>query len=146
MQLYQVISDDNLWEVYRFPYEPVDSNMFFIPDGQDGIVFDPNENEEQLSIFEKKDTKRITIVLTHEHYDHTSGVLWLQSKMDNKLFCHVDCAKTIAQECGNDPKLVAFVLSALNSTDGEHRYMQFSSQLSRNIRFKQINLLSENVN
>lgn len=118
-----------LWNLYRFPYEPVDSNMYFIPSGETGIVFDPNENEELLTVFKLHNTKRIVIVLTHEHYDHTSGVEWLQSKIDSSLFCQQECAKTISIEKGNDPKLVAFILSVKDAEDGGHRYNDFKSSL-----------------
>ena len=33
-------------EIFRFPFELVDSNMYFIPSGDTGIVMDPNENDE----------------------------------------------------------------------------------------------------
>lgn len=130
MNCYQVGVNEKK-EVYRFPYEPVDSNMFFIPDGDTGVVFDPNANNELLSVFKKRGTKRIVIVLTHEHYDHTNGTEWLQSKIETKLFCQADCANSIASCNGNDPKLVAFVLAARDSIDGGHRYHDFKSSYKR---------------
>ena len=131
MFLYQLNVENEQMDVYRFPYEPVDSNMFFIPTSDTGIVFDPNENNVLLEVFEKHGTKRITIVLTHEHYDHTNGVEWLQGKIESKLFCHQDCAKTIATERRNEPKLVAFILSVKDAEDGGHRYNDFKSTMKR---------------
>lgn len=124
------IGEDYL-EIYRFPYEPVDSNMYFIPSGDTGIVLDPNENDELLTLFQKYGTQRVVIVLTHEHYDHTSGTLWVQSKIESILFCQKDCAESIASNRGNDPKLVAFVLSARDSEDGGHRYEDFKASYKR---------------
>lgn len=131
MYQYQVNIGNEQWEIYRFTYEPVDSNMFFIPAGDTGIVFDPNENEELLPVFEKYGTKHIVIVLTHEHYDHTNGVQWLQSKVKSTLFCQQDCAKAIATERGNEPKLVAFILSVKDAADGGHRYQDFKSSVKK---------------
>ena len=131
MYQYQVKVKEAFWTVYRFPYEPVDSNMFFIPDGETGIVFDPNENNELLPVFEKHGTKHIKIVLTHEHYDHTSGTLWLQSKIESTLFCQKDCATSIVSNRGNDPKLVAFVLAAKDAEDGGHRYQDFKTTFKK---------------
>lgn len=131
MTHYQVKNKKASWIVYRFPYEPVDSNMFFIPDGETGIVFDPNENDELLRVFKKYGTKRIVIVLTHEHFDHTNGTLWLQTKIESTLFCQKDCAESIASKRGNDPKLVAFVLAARDANDGGHRYEEFKSGFKR---------------
>lgn len=131
MYHYQVTIDKERLEIYRFPYEPVDSNMFFIPSGDTGIVLDPNENDELLHVFEQYGTKRIMIVLTHEHYDHTNGTIWLQSKIESKLFCQQECAKTIAIEKGNEPKLVAIVLAARDAEDGGHRYEDFKSSMKQ---------------
>ena len=119
--------------IYRFPYEPVDSNMYFIPSGDTGLVFDPNENDELLKLFDNYGTKRIVIVLTHEHYDHTNGVTWLQSKIASSLFCQKDCANVIATEKGNTPKLVSFILSLKDAEDGGHRYMDFKSKYKKYI-------------
>ncbi len=129
MYRYQVNIENEPLEIYRFPYEPVDSNMFYIPSSDTGIVFDPNENDELLNVFEQYGTKRIVIVLTHEHYDHTNGTIWLQSKIESKLFCQQECAKTIAVEKGNEPKLVAIVLAARDAEDGGHRYDDFKSSM-----------------
>ncbi len=108
-------------DIYRFPFELVDSNMYFIPSGNTGIIMDPNENDELLCVFEQYGTKRVVIVLTHEHYDHTTGVIWLQSKIESKLFCHKFCAESIATEKGNDPKTLGYILTLRDAVDGGHR-------------------------
>lgn len=112
-------------EIYRFRYEPVDSNMWFIPVGNRGFVFDPIISEELLPLFEKYGTTKVQIVLTHEHYDHTTGVEWLQNQIEAKVFCQEDCAKYISSDKGNSPKLVALVLRTKDYTDGGHRYDDF---------------------
>ena len=114
-------------EVYRFRYKPVDSNMYFIPVGEEGFVFDPNINEDILPLFEKYGTKRIQIVLTHEHYDHTTGVEWLQKKMEAPIFCQERCARSISSDKGNNPKFVALVLKNKDREDGGHRYEDFKA-------------------
>lgn len=109
------------WDIYRFPFELVDENMYFVPSGDTGIVIDPNENEELLGVLEQHGTKNVVIVLTHEHYDHTTGVEWLQSKIDTKLVCHKACAEAISTEKGNDPKTIGYILTLRDAMDGGHR-------------------------
>ena len=111
--------------IYRFPYKLVDSNMYFIPSGDTGYVIDPNENKELLQIFKKHGTKTVVIILTHEHYDHTIGVEWLQSKIDSILVCHKACAEAISTEKGNDPKTLGFILTLRDSVDGGSRREKF---------------------
>lgn len=131
MYQYQLNVKNEHKVIYRFPYEPVDSNMFFIPDGDTGIVFDPNENDELLEVFQKCGTNKVVIVLTHEHYDHTNGVEWLQSTIESKLFCQKDCARAISTEKGNKPQLVAFILSIKDAEDGGHRYDDFKASFKK---------------
>lgn len=116
-------------QIYRFPWELVGSNMYFIPSGNTGIVIDPNENEDLIRAFGQHGTQRIVIVLTHEHYDHTIGVEWLQSKIESSLFCHKACAETISTEKGNNPKRLGSILSVRDAFDGGHRYDDFMSSL-----------------
>ena len=129
MDRYTINVKNAMLEVYRFRYEPVDSNMYFIPVGEDGFVFDPNIDEDLLLLFEKYGTKRIQIVLTHEHYDHTTGVEWLQAQMEAPIFCQERCACSISSDKGNNPKFVALVLKNKDREDGGHRYEDFMVHL-----------------
>lgn len=127
MHQYTISIKNKSLPVYRFRYEPVDSNMFFIPIGDTGVVFDPNISEELLPLFIQYKTKRVQIILTHEHYDHTTGVKWLQNHIETPLFCHQDCARYISSEKGNTPRLVAMALKTKDLADNGHRYENFMS-------------------
>ena len=116
------------YPVYRFRYEPVDSNMFFIPIGDAGVVFDPNVSKDLPTLFRQYGTKRVQIILTHEHYDHTTGVKWLQSLIEAPLFCHKECACIISSDKGNTPRLVAMALKTKDLVDGGHRCEDFLAQ------------------
>lgn len=113
--------------VYRSIFAPVKSNMFVIISGNEAVVFDPNENDELLSLLEEKNIHKVHILLTHEHYDHTSGVNWLQNHTGADLYCQSDCAKVIATEKGNNPALIALVLASEDKQDGGHRYKDFKT-------------------
>lgn len=125
MYRYQIPIFNEVLEIYRFRYEPVDSNMYFVPIGETGFVIDPNINDELLGLFKQYNTKWVQIILTHEHYDHTSGVTWLQGKIACTLYCEKVCAKGISSRRGNNPMLVAFVLATKDRADGGHRYDDF---------------------
>lgn len=125
MHIYTIEVRNKQLPVYRFRYEPVDSNMFFIPIEETGVVFDPNISEELLPLFQQYGTKRVQIILTHEHYDHTTGADWLQRQVEAPLFCHQDCARYISSEKGNTPRLVAMALKTKDLADGGHRCKDF---------------------
>ena len=99
--------------------------MFFIPVGETGVVFDPNISEDLLLLFTSLGTKRVQIILTHEHYDHTAGVEWLQKHIEASVFCHQDCARYISSEKGNTPRLVAMALKTKDLADSGHRCDDF---------------------
>ena len=61
-------------KIYRFPMLGIDSNMYVIIEGDEALVFDPNTNEEALELLIKSRVNSIRILLTHEHFDHISGV------------------------------------------------------------------------
>lgn len=128
MKQYTIPVGEFQLDVYVFIYEPVASNMYFIPVGDTGIVFDPNINEELPSLLEKIGIKRVQVILTHEHYDHTTGVEWLLGQIEATVFCHADCAKYISLEKGNSPRLVAMALKTKDLADGGHRCEDFMAQ------------------
>ena len=76
--------DDKNILVYRSVYAPVKSNMFTILTGNEAVVFDPNEDEELLTLLSNKGIGKVHILLTHGHYDHISGVEWLKEKVNLK--------------------------------------------------------------
>ena len=129
MHLYKIETANTTLDVYRFQYEPVDSNMYFIPVGELGVVFDPNVSEELPPLFEQYGIRRLQIILTHEHFDHTTGVEWLQGMMEAPLFCQENTARSISSDKGNNPKFVALVLRNKDIEDGGHRYEDFKAQL-----------------
>ena len=127
MDLFSYRINDRDILVYRSIFAPVKSNMFVILTGNEAVVFDPNENQELLQLFEEKKIEQVHILQTHEHYDHTSGVNWLKAHTDANVYCQRDCADVITTERGNNPALVALVLADQDKQDGGHRYKDFKA-------------------
>lgn len=117
--------DGNNILVYRSVYAPVKSNMFTLITGDEAVVFDPNEDDNLLSLLNEKEIKKIHILLTHGHYDHISGVQWLKDHFDADLFCQEKCADRLKNSKRPLSRLVAMVLAAQDAEDGGHRYQDF---------------------
>ena len=122
---YEIHDKDIL--VYRSIYTPVNSNMYVILCGKEAVIIDPNINNELPRIFERRGINHVHILLTHEHYDHTSGVVWLKKQIDTTIYCQRNCANVIATERGNNPALVAMVLADRDKGDGGSRYRDFKN-------------------
>lgn len=111
--------------VYRSVYAPVKSNMYVILTGREAVVFDPNINKELLELLNNRHIDKVHVLLTHEHYDHTTGVNWLRKFVNLSVYCQIDGAKVLESEKGSSPALVAFVLNREDKKDGGHRYRDF---------------------
>ena len=114
--------------VYRSICSSLDSNMFIILKDDSALIIDSNEDVELLDFFEEKQISKSYLILTHEHYDHTSGVCWLQERFDSTLICNRPCAERIIQQRRNIPKLVSFVLASKDKEDGGNRYQEFKKK------------------
>ena len=114
--------------VYRLVYEPVASNMYAILKNNVALVLDPHQSDDLVDLLEKEQIERVNILLTHEHYDHTSGLRWLYDLYPSKIYCQKACAQTIAVKRKNNPALIAMVLADKDKKDGGNRYETFKKQ------------------
>lgn len=110
---------ENPYHIRRYVFEHIGSNMYVLADEVSGsaLVIDPHESEMAYKYLCKCGIKNVLILLTHEHYDHTSGVNWLKSKFQCELCCHEDAAKSIAIEKNNRPLVLAMILKEQGKGD-----------------------------
>lgn len=120
------IADRNI-EVYRSVYAPVKSNMFTILTGNEAVVFDPNEDEDLLVLLREKGIEKVHVLLTHGHYDHISGVMWLKEHTDATVYCQERCAERLMNSKRPLARLVALVLADEDRKDGGTRYQDFKN-------------------
>lgn len=66
------------------------SNMFIVREGKRAFIVDPCEWNEMDG-----DTIFDYIFLTHEHYDHISGVNLFKEKTNAEVVCNAECAENI---------------------------------------------------
>ena len=60
--------------IYKYTLALISANMYLIISQKKALLIDPNVSEEATSLLEKQGVTDITVVLTHEHFDHISGV------------------------------------------------------------------------
>lgn len=61
-------------EVHKYIMPIIDSNMYILLIGDMALIIDPHKNEDARNMLERQNVKRVSIFLTHEHFDHISGV------------------------------------------------------------------------
>lgn len=82
-------------ECYVYPFEPIDARMYLLMIKKDALLVDPSENRKAAEFLRKKNVKHITVILTHEHYDHISGVNYFREHFDCSVYCTKICAESI---------------------------------------------------
>lgn len=88
-------------EVYMFSLEPIDSRMYCVIKGNQALVIDPCLSEAAIEFLVEQKVKYITVLLTHEHIDHISGVNKIREIFNCKVICTVQCAQRITDNRKN---------------------------------------------
>ena len=95
--------------VYRFELPLIHSNMYVVLCGGDALVVDPCLSGEAVALLQGSGVTRCTILLTHEHYDHISGV----NQLREHFSCTVICTDVCAQRMTNPRRSHAAVFPAM---------------------------------
>ena len=114
--------------IYNSVYEYIDSNMYFLIEAEKALIIDPHENEELFELLKKKRIKDITILLTHEHPDHISGIYWLQKHYNATLICTKYCSEYISKEKNVRPILISFILEERDRQNGTNMLEKFNRE------------------
>ena len=67
------------------------------------VVIDPWRSEALYALLAERGISRLLVLLTHEHFDHTTGINALRDRFEVELVCHSACAESIAKVRCNRP-------------------------------------------
>lgn len=109
-------------------YEHINSNMYVLIAEKEAIIIDPHKNIELTDLLKSKEIRRVTILLTHEHHDHTTGIYWYQENFNCTLICQQNAAEYISRKQHLRPTLIAFILGEEDHKNGTHRYDEFKKK------------------
>ena len=82
-------------QIYDFPLPPLDERMYIVLEGTEALVIDPSVNETAALLMKKQMVERAIILLTHEHFDHITGVDYFRKIFGAKVLCSRECAAGI---------------------------------------------------
>lgn len=77
--------------IFIFSLDGIDARMYVIVSNKEALIIDPHVSEELKEMLEKYKMKEVTILLTHEHFDHISGINWLRNLYNCKVICSEKC-------------------------------------------------------
>ena len=88
-------------DLYVFTLEPIDSKMYCMLHNNRALIIDPCISVLAKQFLLKHNVKDITVILTHEHIDHISGVNMLRQIAKCKVICSEKCAERIVDSRKN---------------------------------------------
>lgn len=92
-------------EIKRTVTDYLKSNMYLITENGHGLLIDPCFDEKLIGSLKKRDIILDYIILTHEHYDHISGVnLWKEAFPRSEVMCNEVCAERIQNPRANSSR------------------------------------------
>lgn len=104
-------------EFLRYILKYSESNMYLMVENKEALLVDPHPSDEAVRYLDSEGVKKIYIMLTHEHFDHTSGVNWFRNMFDTQVICHNKCAESISIAKNNRP--FVFFPMVENKTEAE---------------------------
>lgn len=91
---------DNI-RVYKYIMPLITSNMYVMIIGQQVLVIDPHENKEAEKLLNDHGVKEVVILLTHEHFDHISGVNFFRERWNCKVYGNQKCKEMVLDPARN---------------------------------------------
>lgn len=73
--------------VYNYFMRGIHSSMYVIIDSTCALIIDPNRREDALDLLNVNRVTDVTVFLTHEHFDHISGVNLLREHFPTHVIC-----------------------------------------------------------
>lgn len=103
-------------EIKIFTYDLIDSKMYVVCENHCALVIDPCISKEAISYLTEKSINDVKIILTHEHYDHISGIgAFRETFSECEVICSEACNRNIQSATGNGSKY--FKALFLDKTD-----------------------------
>lgn len=99
-------------EIYTYTETQINSNMYVVFAGKNAIIIDPLANDEVLDMMSEREITAVKILLTHEHYDHISGVNYYKEQIKSVVVCSQACAAAIPYARKNLSRYYHLVLQA----------------------------------
>ncbi|CAH8720668.1 MBL fold metallo-hydrolase [Paenibacillus thiaminolyticus] len=90
--LFQIID----CELYSFSFDLIDSRMYLLISNDKALIIDPCVNTDALQLLKDKNIIDVIVLLTHEHYDHISGVNWVRGNFNGKVIAIDQCAQNLS--------------------------------------------------
>lgn len=94
-------------QVFVYSFELMDSRMYMVREREEMLVVDPCVDDALLE--DAEGVQRAIVLLTHEHFDHISGVNWLREHFSCVVCAGGICARRVQSVKDNLSSRFAFL-------------------------------------
>lgn len=94
---------------YVFPY--IDSNMYILAENGEALVIDPHISDEADRYLKENRVSKVTVLLTHEHFDHICGIPWFREHYDTEVICQQEALNLKRQKHFCRPLVISLILA-----------------------------------
>lgn len=122
----KLISQNNNISIYNSVFEYIDSNMYIIIENNKALIIDPHQNNEVYNLLRMNNIIDITVLLTHEHPDHISGLKWLKDNFNTTIISTKETSDYISDIKNTRPILITFVLEEKDKLNGTNILDKFN--------------------
>lgn len=109
-------------EVRRFTWEYLDSNMYVLLAEKQALVIDPIDNDEAFDNL--RSFPEITVLLTHEHFDHICGLNRLRAEHNCTVVAQKICSERI-QNSKTNFSAMAEIMMELSGKEHDRKIEPF---------------------
>lgn len=88
-------------KVHKYVMPFIESNMYILVLGKEALVIDPHEDDDAVRLLNQHHVETITILLTHEHYDHIFGVNFFKEKWECTVYGSKKCGERVQNPKAN---------------------------------------------
>ena len=98
-------------DIKRYVFKYIDSNMYVMVENGEALVVDPHIDSDADRYLKANGVKRVTILLTHEHFDHTCGIPWFREHYQVTVICQQEALNPKLQKLTGRPITISLILS-----------------------------------
>lgn len=113
--------------IVRFVGKTFDANSYVLAEEREALIFDAVDSDEMMSCLRAQGIENITVFLTHEHFDHISGLERLRSNFACRVIASAECSKRIQSPKTNLSSIADALISMHDHSEITKKVPEFST-------------------
>ncbi len=123
-----IFQNKNL-QIHHATFEYLNSNMYAVVENRNALIIDPHKNMQVADFLRQNLVKNLLILLTHEHNDHTSGILFFKKLFPNSPLIATNVTSDYLADIKNArPVLINFILKEQDHLNGTNLTEKFNQE------------------